>query len=265
MQEQTPPSPFAVILEKSLEVPLEVLAQVLAKFNHEPLQDATRKANHAWGIIAENLNEIECNTLIDLLHQTNLKGIKIPQEKLPIFPPAFTFLHLSFLDSGIKGINDQGTEFSFQWDEINIISAAALKTSHEKKMTLKEGPSNTQKMLSMGIMMATGLPISIGGKTKKTEKTISQNETSFLLEVILKAPLRRLHIWADRLNYSFLKEKMVYDQLGNFKLFIKEVISKNQQAKTNKGIKILLANQPITTMGYESLTDLEQEGRWLNY
>ena len=79
----------------------------------------------------------------------------------------------------------------------------------------------------------------------------------------MKRPARRLRVDALHFDYSYLKERKLYQLMGNFKLLIVDLVKAAPEAVQNLGTKVLLEGKPIQTMGYNSLADLERETRWL--
>ena len=76
-------------------------------------------------------------------------------------------------------------------------------------------------------------------------------------------PPRRLRVAAEHFDYSFLKERKLYQVMGNFKLLVGDLVKETSEAWQNHGTRVLLEGKPIQTMGYSTLADLERETRWL--
>ena len=240
-------STFAVLLARQEGRDPVALAKALAAARKTPLQDQMVFAKNCWGILAENLTRVEADAMAQGLKQTGVEAIVCPTASLAALPPAETAKTFDSL-AAAKPV---------------LIAAAAIDITTTTTRLVKEGPSAGQKIASMGLMMATGLPIKIGGKERTVEKKQTHSDLAFYLDVIYREPLRRLRVDALHFDYSFLKERKLYQLMGNFKLLVGDVAKAAPEAVQNHGTKVLLEGKPIQTMGYHSLADLERESRWL--
>jgi hypothetical protein len=234
-----------VILSRPEQRDPMVVAKALAAIRKTPLQDQVTVAKGGWGVLAENLLAAEAEQLVNGLRQAGLESQAVPA--LSPIPDAQPLIRW---DPGIT-------------NGLGLIAAAGIKLISKTTKTVKEGPTASQKILSAGILLSTGLPIKIGGSERTVEKTQERSELVFYLDLIYKEPGRRLRIDAQKFDYSFLKERKLYFLMGNFKLLIGDLVKAVPAAWSNHGTKVLLENKPIQTMGYDSLNDLERESRWL--
>jgi len=239
--------PFAVLLSDRNSKDPVALAKALAAARKTPLQDQMVFAKSCWGILAENLGQEEAQNLKLSLGQAGVQTIVCPNASLVLLPaaePAKTIQPLL----AAKPV---------------LIAAAAVTVTSTTTKQVKEGPSTAQKVASAGLFLATGLPIKIGGKERTIEKTQHQSDLVFYLDVIYRNPLRCLRVAAEHFDYSFLKERKLYQVMGNFKLVVGDLVKGSPEAWQNHGTRVLLEGKPIQTMGYASLADLERETRWL--
>ncbi len=258
-----PNARYAVILAAEDQFKLAPLAQALAAFKNEPQQDAAHDARGSWGIVGEKLNEEDAERLIGCLSSVKLNAVKISQSTIDLLPTAVTLVHAEFMPDGFSGVDEQARRVKLLWPQIRVIAAAGVKSTTSRTVTEKQGPTATQKALSIGIMMATGLPISVGPKKKEIKRMVSDTDYHLVFDVIANDPTLRVRVFAERVNYTFLKQRMQYNAMGNFKVLIGDMVASVPTARRGKGTRILLAGQPLNTMGYESLADLERECDWL--
>jgi hypothetical protein len=240
-------SSFVVLLTRPEQRDPMALAKALASARKTPLQDQIIAAKNGWGVVAENLSEPAAQNLVKQLRQDSLETVALPSTSLVQVletVPATKFEPLLSLQP-------------------ILIAAAGLTITTMTTKTVKEGPSTGQKVLSTAIFLGTGLPIRIGGKERTIEKNQQVSDLVFYVDLMYKDPLRRLRISAANFDYSFLKERKLYQLLGNFKLLLGDLVKRTSEAWTNHGARVLLENKPIQTMGYASLADLERETRWL--
>ena len=221
------------------------LAKALAAVRKTPVQDQVVGAKHAMGVIAKNVTADEGQRLVEQLRAARLDVALVPGlADLPKAEP------LTRLDAGIG-------------NNLSLIAAAAITVTSTTTKTVKEGPSAAQKLISTGILLTTGLPIKVGGRERSVQKTQSQSDLAFFADLHYENPARRLRIDASHFDYAFLKERKLYPVMGNFKLLLSDLAQSAPEAWRNHGARILLDGKSLSTMGYESLADLERESRWL--
>jgi len=240
-------SPFMVLLSRSVVRDPVALAKALASARKTPVQDQMVFAKSCWGIVSEHQTEIEARALAESLRALGVDCLVCPDASLTALPSVEEIKLFQPLAAAAPV----------------LISAAAITITSTSTRLVKEGPSTAQKIASTGLMLATGMPIRLGGKERTIEKKQEHSDQVFYLDVIYKEPARRLRINAHQFDYSFLKERKLYQVLGNFKLLVGELVKGTPAAWQNHGTHVLLEGKPMQTMGYNSLTDLERETRWL--
>ncbi len=224
-----------------------VIAKALAHVHQTPVQDQMLHAKSAWGILAEGLPENAAASITTSLGQAGVTCLVCPASLLVTLPD---FLAAQRVEDVLAA-------------PVDALSAAAIKVTTTTTRQVKEGPSIAQKIASTGILLATGMPIKIGGKERVTEKTKEVSDTFFYLDVISRSLQKRWRIEAGHFDYSFLKERKLYQVFGNFKLLLQDLLQKHPAALRNHGAHILVNNLPVNTMGYGSLAEWERETRWL--
>jgi hypothetical protein len=238
---------FIVLLKNPEPREPMTVAKALAAARKTPLQDQMRTAKSGWGILAENLQEAEAKSLVQELGKSNLSCAAIPASSLAPLPEAKPLLRM-------EPVVTEG---------LVLIAAAAVTITSTTTKSVKEGPNAAQKVLSTAILLGTGLPIKIGGRERTVEKKQEHSDVVFYVDLLYEDPTRRFRVDAQRFDYSFLKERKLYQVFGNYKLLIGDLALAVPAAWTNHGTKVLMAGKPIQTMGYDSLSDLERETRWL--
>ena len=240
-------SRYLVILAKPIARDPMVLAKALAAARKTPLQDQMMAAKNGWGILAERLNEPEAKELVQKLQQAGVEIIALPDSSLVQLPEAKPAAKIEPLTAARPV----------------LIAAAGITVTSTTTKSVKEGPSAAQKVLNTAILLGTGLPIKVGGKEHTVVKTQQHSDLVFYVDLLYQDPLRRLRVDALRFDYSFLKERKLYQIMGNFKLLIGDLLKEAPEAWQNHGTRVLLEGKPMQTMGYGSLADLERETRWL--
>ncbi len=240
-------TPFHVLLAQPERLEPMALARVLAAIRGTPVQDQVLGAKRSWGIVGEDLSEAEARELVGALRAADVECLACRSASLAELPEAEPVTKRD-------GIPDVPP---------TLIAAAGITVTSTTKRTVKGGPSPAQKAIGTAIMMSTGIPLKLGGKKRTVQKTETQEDLVFCLDLVYEAPARRLRVVASEFDYSFLGARKLYQALGNCKLLLGEVAEGAPDAWQNHGTQVLRQNQPISTMGYGSLEDLEREERWL--
>lgn len=240
-------TPFLVLLAQPQKLDPMALARILAASRGTPLQDQVLLAKRSWGIVGEDLSEAEARELAGALRGADVECLVCTSSSLVELPEA---------------------EPATKRDELpdaqpSLVAAAGITVTSTTKKTVKGGPSPAQKALGTAIMLSTGIPLNIGGKKRSVQKTETQQDIVFCLDLVYEAPVRRLRVVASEFDYSFLGARKLYQALGNCKLLLADLIGSAPEAWQNHGTQVLLQSQPVSTMGYGSIEDLEREERWL--
>lgn len=255
---------YAVVVATADQINIPAIGQALAAYKKIPITDATHDARVCWGVIAENLSEAEAEKLIGYLKESKVPAVRLDQSRLNPLPQKIELLHSEWTEQGLQGTDVTRQTHRILWPDISVISAAGISTTTSKTVTEKQGPTNTQKALSIGLTLATGgIPINLGPKKKTIVKKVSATELNFFLTLVSAVPPFHVRVYADGINFSHLKDRKLYNVMGNFKIFLADIVSRAPQAQKSKGTRILLANQAVNTMGYESEADVEREVMWL--
>ncbi|MCG3205130.1 MAG: hypothetical protein KCHDKBKB_01848 [Elusimicrobia bacterium] len=255
---------YAVILKDESQLQWGPIAQALAVYRQVPPLDTTAEAKRCWGILAEKDDKATAEKFCEAMNSRKLSCSVVPQTALLPHNPPILFSKISQTPESLSLGDHANFSFSLPWISISVLAAAAFQSSQVRVLEEKQGSTGAQKLLSAGIMLTTGLPIRIGPKGKTVQKNISETQLSFVLDLHVKNSQKRYRMMADQFDFSFLHEKMVHGAMGNFRLLLQEWSQRAPQARQSRGTRILLGGHPITTMGYETLFDLEKETRWLN-
>jgi hypothetical protein len=224
------------------------LAKALAQIRQTPLQDQVRVAKNCWGIIASDLDEPAATAVSQKLSAAGFASQAIPTKALSALPDPVAVNRFDALPTA----------------GLVLISAAAVTVTTTTTRTIHQGPSATDKIVSAGILMTTGIPIKFGPKEQNIKKEQTHSDLTFYADFLYSGPSRRLRVDAQRFDYSFLKERKQYQVLGNFKGLLAEVAKRVPDAWRNQGTRMILEGKPLNQMGYGSLADLDRETLWLS-
>ncbi len=221
------------------------LVKAVADFKKILPMDAAQAVKKTRGIVAEDMEQKEAEDLLFRLTECGLSDSIVPSESVLALPPAAP-----------------RKDIQVPPERLHLIAAACYKVVSSKTVKTKEGPSGAEKVAKIGILLATGLPLPMG-RSKEVEKKQETTELACVLELFLKDPPERFTVEVPTFDFSFLKERMLYNVFGNFKIIVEDLVRMAPAALRSKGTRILLEGRPVATMGYESAADLERECRWL--
>lgn len=253
---------YAVLAARPEDLKPSEIANAVSAARKIPFQDAARLARMAWGVIEEGMSKDEATDLAARLKAQGVEAVVLPSNLMEEVPQPLVANALNFLPGQLEAFVKNAPKETFPLDGIRLLAAAGVKQTIVSKIKVKEGPSPTQRAVSMGLMMA-GLPIPIGGKSREVEKTKETTDLFFYLDLYLRKPTRRIRVDAQDFNFACLKARMGYSVPQNFRTLVQELARLCPQASTSRGARILLDGGAVATMGYDAATDLERESRWL--
>ena len=238
---------FVVIqLDRDARDP-SALAKALAAARKTPVLDQMIVARNSWGIVGEDLAEEEASVLLEILLSSGVASVACPASSLVELPSAEVATTLESLPA----------------TRPVLIAVAGITITSTTTATERRGPTGAQKLVSTALMLGTGLPIKLGGRTRAVAKTHQEPTLAFYADLLYQNPLRRMRIAAAKFDFACLKERMLCQAQANCKLLIGDLLRAAPAAWQNHGTRVLLEGKPMRTMGYRSLEDLEREERWL--
>ena len=274
--------PYVVLLRKPEQLSVSVLAAVLARARGCPTLDAMAAARSCWGILEEDHAEAAAKRLAAALTAAGCESLALPQNLVEDLPPAAAVVKADLGSPApaffaARGEPHPGLDASPQAHALPdglryggpagldaaLLSAAILKRSVPQTIRVQKDISLTDKALQVGLLLATGLPIRTARMRKEEQRTVLDPELWGVLDIILRAPVRRLRVLSDGFDYSCLKEEKTYDTLSNFRALARRLAALWPEAGRNRGLRFILDGKPQRDMGYESAADLERESRWL--
>ncbi|MFA6315945.1 MAG: hypothetical protein WC943_00870 [Elusimicrobiota bacterium] len=238
------------------------LAPVLAKQRKLPLYEAAKLGRDAWGIIAEDLEEESAKALVAGLEAGGFPGVVLPGNLVEELPAPVPVAAMEFEADGLGLVDKAGGRTLVLWSRLAILAAACFKEVTAKRIKTSSGPSLIQKAATLGLM-AAGIPFRVGGKKAETEKVVETSELVYHLDLYERKPCRRFRVDAQEFNYACLGVRMTYAATDNFRSLVEMIFSNAGRAALNRGSRVLLKNAPVSAMGYDSLANLDREGRWL--
>jgi hypothetical protein len=256
----------AVLLARPEQLQYDAVARFLAAYRGVPLFDARIAAKHSWGFLGEKLTEEEARRLADAASAQGLEAAVVPEAKAGPLPDPLPVHELRCSPEALAyTVGTSPEERRAPWDSVAVASAVGLREEFRSQKTVQEGPSQGQRLASLGITLATGIPIHIGGKKKEVVKNVVKADFFLYMDVFLRVgpAYSRLHVDAQKFRFTYLGERRQPAVLGNFRLVLEDLARYAPGARLNKGVRTSLAGQPFLAAGYDSMADYEKECRWL--
>lgn len=240
------------------------LAEALAAVSGAPKFDLMAKARRCLGVVDSGLAQEKAQALVEELKKRGIEGLAVPVSLLEDAPAADPCGALRLGPEGLAGKSAAGEWGpAIPWTAVAAVCAAVFKRVERRTVKSEEGPDIKQRALSIGLGLATGIPIGFGGGKKVVEKTVETSDLVYYLDLLIDSPARRLRVDAQDFDFSCLGARMGLGAAGNFRRLLVELAEKAPKAWRNRGARTLLAGEPLARLGYESLDDLGAEGRWL--
>lgn len=257
------PNPLAVILANPDDPPADALARIFAEFHGVTAFDGKRMANRAWGFLGEKLSGTGAEKLKGLADAAGIPALIKEEKDIPALPSGLN-LHRLWCDEYrlYYTVGSSPQEHSIALGDIALVCAVGLREETSFLKMVQQGPSAQQRAIGVGISMVTGIPISIG-KKEEVKKVVKSAEFYLYVDLFSKDSSLRLHIDAQHFNFIDLHERMLPHAMGNFKTLLQDIASRAKDALINRAARMILANQPYASMGYETRGDYEKECRWL--
>jgi hypothetical protein len=238
------------------------VAEALAVARGVPAIDVAREARSCWGLVGDNREEKECGHVVSFLKERGIGAKIVPTASLPDLPRVQAVRKIEIEEAGFRCKLLRGMSPTIPWRAVTMVAAAIVKTSSYKTETREEGPSKSEKLVRMGITLATGIPIP-GGRSRTVQ--VKKETTSFagILDLALDKPAGRLRMEADSLDTSYLGSRRGLDSMGNFKLVVADAVDRVPPEDVNRGARMIHVKANPSTMGYDDVKEFEREERWM--
>lgn len=254
---------YAVLISGQAPARLADIAQALAAARKVPFQDMMQAVRRSWGIIEDGAAKPAAEATVQALEKAGIKSVAVPSNLVEELPPAEPLAGAQFSPDGLFPVSKEGGAPRLVWQNLALVAAAGYKETEIRHIANPENPDMAKKLLKTGLLLMAGIPPGFGGAKKQPPKAVEVSDLVFVLDLVFKEPARRLRIDARHFDFSCLKERMRYDALGNFKILLDDAARLAPLALLNRGAMVLLEKRPVREMGYEALSDMERECRWL--
>ncbi len=253
--------PHAVLLRAPDKFSAPAVAAALARRAKAPALDFMVAARRNWGVVAEALPAVDAEKMAAELTAEGLDSVAVPQSLLETPEEPALLGKAELTGDGFDVVSGPAhlAPERLNWTRLAVIAAAALATSERKTVT--EGADLGAKAVRLGLTLATGIPLPMGGGEKK--RVIESHDRLLLVDLLFVEPARVLRVEAARFDYALLGDKMLHGAEVNFSLLLAELSARAPRALRGRGTRALLARRPSSEYLYESIAGLRREERWL--
>ena len=253
---------FSVCLTSYQLPPLNDIAKPFAQFRNILVPDALPLIKHRWGLVEENLEQSEAERLSKLFMEAGLANVVISGTMVENNMPPHAVAAIRVDEKGM-GVSVQADAWQIiPWKAFSLLGVAVLKEKIMHTTTKEQGPSAQEKLLKTGILLATGIPLPMTRKSKVTTTTEETN-LHYYLDLFIDRPRLRLRLEGHKLDYQFLKEKMVMSAQENFRTLLREFLKHAPQVLRNGSFERMASPQALAITYHDSVKSFDQECRWL--
>lgn len=259
MGAEPPAGPYAVLIDGPAHLKPPEIARALAKLRKVPFQDVVAQARHWWGIVGDCVEKPTAQEEAGALALAGIPALALPSNLLEDLPAPRPVPRLEWGPGGLG----TGVGAPLAWGAVRLVAAAALKETTMRDVTVTEAADPSKRALKFGLSLATGIPIPLGGGSKRVQKSVEETDLGFYLDLVLGDPAARWRVDAKRFDFSCLGAVKGLNTLDNFRTLVMELCRLAPRASRNRGAGILIDSKPVREMGYDTLADLDRECRWL--
>ncbi|MBK8574712.1 MAG: hypothetical protein IPN90_03190 [Elusimicrobia bacterium] len=223
--------------------------------------DAQRLARHAWGFLGQNLDESAARVLVSSSAAAGMKAFAVTDQEIPPLHEPASAHGVIFEEARMSlSVGIPSTLRSLDLSQIQLLSVACLRRDSFVTKTTKEEVSTGRRMAGLGIMLATGIPVGMG-KAKETQKTVAETEWVLFLDIFGDGG--RWRVVPAGFDFSGLGSEKGSVGPDNLRRFLLLLHKRAPSAFLNRGARWWLEGRPLNTAGYDEVSDVDQESRWL--
>jgi len=256
--------PHAVLVRSPAGFGPAAVAAVIAKRSGAVPLDVLPVVRRGWGVAAESLPAADAEALAAELTAAGQSSLAVPTTLLetPAAPALVAKAELVDAGFGVLAGPENLEPERLAWARLAGLCAAGLEI-RTTTTTTESGPGQmAAKAVRLGLTLATGLPLPMGGGEEK-KRVIETRDRVLVLDLLFVEPARSLRIESARFDYSLLGARMGYSAESNFARLLADLAERAPKALRGKGTRAILDRRRAAESAYESLDDLRREERWL--
>ena len=253
-------SSYYVILSQPESFDLQKLSEIVASCLSLTPTDIIIHLKHSWGFLHNTQEMSEAKTLQEKLQQAGIDTFILPTKEIKTAPSPKVLRKAIPEEEGLV-IEEESQITILPWNSFDMIGAAQImETISEKKRVLGDGEVS-RNLATTGFTLVTAVRISHDRITGK-ENIEKRTSSSFILDLVAQDTYKSIRIRGDKFDYSFLKDRMRYNVLMNFKNLYMDISKFLPHAAKNQGAQAMETNAMIK-MRYSDASSYENEKLWL--
>lgn len=251
----------SVLLSDPTGVETGALALFLSAEKKIPLIDAQRLARHAWGFLGQGLEESSARALVHSAEAAGIKTCAVRDDAVPLLSAPAPAHGARFDEDRVTfAVGIPSAPRSVDLSKIKLLSVACLRRDTYVTKTTTEEVSAGRRLAGLGIMLTTGIPVGLG-KRKETQKTVAETEWVLFLDVFGDGG--RWRVVPAGFDFFGLGSEKVSVGSENLRRLFLLFHKRAPSAMLNRGARWWLEGRPLNAAGYDEMTDVDQESRWL--
>lgn len=251
---------YHVILSRPDSFDLAKLSEIMAPCLSLTPTDIILRLKYSWGFLHNTQDRDDALKLQEQLMQAGIETFIRTGAELKMIPAPQVYRKAIPEPQGLV-VSKDDRETTHPWSSFQMICAAqVMETSTEKKRVVGDGKA-ARYIAQTGFTLLTAVRIS-HDRLKGKEKIEKRTSSSLILDLVARENNDCLRILGDKFDYSFLKERMGYNVLMNFKNLYMDISRFLPPLTKNRGAQALEANAMIK-MRYTETSSYENEKLWL--
>ena len=221
------------VLQTDLNPPgLELLRRAFRTVPGLTPYDANILGHDAFGILVKDFSAEQAAALQGALRIEGLETEIVEQSLLPELPPAKLVQRLDYQPEHLLIFDPLGNSFPLEWRHVLLIAAGAVRLNefvrHQKirSVTHHHGDGHTTP------------------DVEYESVTREERNVHLLGEIIITGAALRYRFTADKFNFASLGARRTDSPVGNFGLFIRDLIQFCPHAGLNRGASALHLQTP---------------------
>ena len=242
--------PYAIV-QNTLDAPsVEAMAQAFKALPQLTDIDAATMANDAYGILVQGLELADAGRLLQALHAAGVGAEMVDEKSLPQLPPPKPCRRAEPLPEHLIAYDHLGRPLVFEWDRVILLAAGGVRDT-EFKHVVKEKVTRHYHGRGGGHEVVT---------YQHDDKAVEQ--VKMVLEIFLSVAPGRLHIEAERFNFSYLGDRLHSARPANYAALVHDTLAGATRAVLNRGAERFKQDPRKLTI-YPSKHAFVEEITWL--
>ncbi len=252
---------WSVLLSDPAGAEVGALARFFAADKKVPMIDALRLARRSWGFLGRDLDESAANALVQSAAAVGIKAMAVETKAVPnLSEPVGAHGAIFEGNQMTLAVGIPATPHTLALETIRLLSVAHLRRDMFVTRTTKEDVSTGRRIAGLGILLATGIPVGLG-KAKEIQKTTAETEWVLMLDIY--GDEGRWRAIATGFDFSGLGSEKGAVGPDNLRRLLALLHRRAPSALLNRGARWWLEGRPLNTAGYDEMSDVDQESRWL--